>query len=138
MFLLVRELLQRKQDNMIKEIAKVLNLLDAKDEKDNTLKHNKILTMLQVKLQSVFQEHNKSIFKFAGNTAGEDGEEEEDEVIKEIIEKEYKARVLPLVEQANDGEFVDDFVDNISSDDFVDFFKSIVDLSLHMLSLIHI
>lgn len=41
-------------------------------------------------------------------------------------------RVLPLVEQANDGEFVDDFVDNIGSDDFVDFFKSIVDLSLHM------
>lgn len=39
---------------------------------------------------------------------------------------------MPLVEETNEGEFVDDFMDNISSDEFVDFFKSIVDLSLHM------
>ncbi len=39
---------------------------------------------------------------------------------------------MPLVEETNDGEFVDDFIENISSDDFVEFFKSIVDLSLHM------
>lgn len=36
------------------------------------------------------------------------------------------------MEETNDGEFVDDFIENISSDDFVEFFKSIVDLSLHM------
>ena len=40
--------------------------------------------------------------------------------------------MIALVEKANDGEFVDDFIDNISSDDFIDFFKSIVDLNLHM------
>lgn len=49
MFLLVRELLQRKQGSAIKEIAKVLNLIDAKDEK-SAAKHSQILTMLQVKL----------------------------------------------------------------------------------------
>ena len=40
--------------------------------------------------------------------------------------------MLPLVEETNEGEFVDDFIENISSDDFVDFFRSIVDLCLHM------
>ena len=36
------------------------------------------------------------------------------------------------MEEVNEGEHVDAFEENISSDDFVDFFKCIVDLSLHM------
>ena len=40
--------------------------------------------------------------------------------------------MLGLIEAANDGEYLDDFEDNIGSDEFVNFVKIVMDLTLHM------
>ena len=39
---------------------------------------------------------------------------------------------MRLIEEANDGEFMDDFEDNIGSDEFVSFVQIVMDLTLHM------
>lgn len=74
--------------------------------------------MLHSKLKNVFQEQNQKIFDFSS-----------DEIIKSLITEEYKSRALSLIPE----DLIDDFEDNISSDDFVTFVKTVIDLNLHMI-----
>jgi len=66
--------------------------------------------MLSKNLHSVFQEHNRDIFKFESS---------------EIIEI-YKHKI------SVDEDLEDDLEENISSDDFQTFVQTVIDLCLHM------
>lgn len=74
--------------------------------------------VLYKKLKPVFQEHNRSIFEF-DDVAG-------------LIEERYKPVAVQIVEAHNEGEFIDDLIDNISSPEFESFFKILIELHLHM------
>ena len=67
--------------------------------------------MLIKNLQSVFQEHNRDIFKFD---------------IDELIEA-YKQKI------SVDEDLQDDLEENVSTDDFQTFVQTVIELNLHML-----
>jgi hypothetical protein len=68
--------------------------------------------MLLNRLQSVFQEHSRDIFKFEPS---------------EIIEI-YRVKIMGCV----DDDLQEDLQENIGSEDFENFVKTILDLNLHM------
>ena len=65
-------------------------------------------------------------------SVSETNEQFEDKAIFKIINEKFKPKVIDLVKDYNEGEFVDAFEENISSSDFIDFFKCIIELNLHM------
>ena len=87
-------------------------------EEGNQTHNKQMREMLHSKLKNVFQEQNQKIFDFSS-----------DEIIKSLITEEYKSRALSLIPE----DLIDDFEDNISSDDFVTFVKTVIDLNLHMI-----
>lgn len=113
LFITVRALLQRKQDACIAGVASLLNL-----KYDDPKRQAALEDVIYKKLKPVFQEHNKSIFTF--------------DDISTLIEQEYKPKAVEIVEAHNEGEFIDDLEENLSSSEFETFFKVVIDLNLHM------
>ena len=62
----------------------------------------------------------------------ESDEQFEEKAILKIINEQFKPKVIDLVQEYNEGELVEAFEENISSSDFIDFFKCIIELNLHM------
>jgi hypothetical protein len=114
LFLLVNSVIEKKQSETINSIAETLHLLE-----DGNEAHNKQMReMLHSKLKNVFQEQNQRIFAFEG-----------DEIIKNLINDEYKPLAIDLISE----DLMDDFEDNIGSDDFITLVRTIIDLNLHMI-----
>lgn len=65
LFLVVREIVEDKQNQSILDISKILNLYDENDEKQNAV----VQELLYKKLKDVFQEYNKKIFSFKDTNA---------------------------------------------------------------------
>ena len=65
LFLVVREIVEGKQNQSILDISKILNLHDENDEKQNAV----VQELLYKKLRDVFQEYNKNIFSFKDKDA---------------------------------------------------------------------
>ena len=103
LFVVVRQAIEKKWNLNIENIAKTLNLGQGQHEE------------LKNKLQSVFQEHSKTIFKFS------------DDDLNNLIDTVYKPRVQEVIDEHSD-----DFEDNVSADEFKTFLKTMVDLNLHM------
>ena len=64
--------------------------------------------LLYKKLKPIFQEYSNTIFKY--------------EDIEDIINNQYKPRVIDIIACYNDNELHDDFEDNVNSPEFQSFF----------------
>ena len=52
--------------------------------------------------------------------------------MQQIIQDLYKPRAVVIIEAVEDGKYIDDLEDNITSNEFTSFFQVLIELNLHM------
>ena len=121
LFIVVRQLILDTKFEMVLKVATQLNLIGSAhgitDLNSAPEETKQVLIMLEQKLQGVFKDYNTQIFEYSQDQ------------IKDFIEKKYKPRCEPLLE---DDDTRDMFEENVDSADFVRFIQAIVKLQLHM------
>lgn len=120
-----------KQRGILTEVLGVLGVDEQELQKELREGQPSVRDILATKLTSLFQDLNKTVFdiaqinKLKGLPAGEDP-------AQDFIQHVYRPRVEAFIAEVDDGALVDDFEDNLSSEEFSTFLRTVFGLTLHM------